>query len=221
MSTETHYDQWSAQYDTNVNKTRDLEASAIRKLLDGMQFERVLEIGAGTGKNTVWLAERAKALLAVDLSAEMLAKARQKVAAAGLDRSCVLEFRQADITQPWEVGTGLYDLVSFSLVLEHIADLDHIFAEVAHALKPDGHVYAGEFHPFRQYMGKKARYATAEGEVELECFNHHITDFTGAAQQHGLGLVRLDEFFDAGDRSLVPRVLGMVFRRGKSICKRV
>jgi ubiquinone/menaquinone biosynthesis C-methylase UbiE len=213
MSTESHYDQWSAQYDTNVNKTRDLEAMCIRQLLGGMRFEHVLEMGAGTGKNTVWLAERTAALLAVDLSREMLAKAKEKVVAQGLDAHCDVQFLQADLTQPWKVGRAEFDLVSFSLVLEHIADLEPVFAEAAQALVPGGHVYVGEFHPFRQYMGKKARYETAEGEVELQCFNHHVTDFVNAAAAHGLQLVRLEEFFDDGDRSLVPRVLGMLFRR--------
>jgi ubiquinone/menaquinone biosynthesis C-methylase UbiE len=213
MSTQSHYDQWSAQYDTNDNKTRDLEAVALRKLATEFNFHSVLEMGAGTGKNTVWYAQWAEAIVAVDLSAEMLAKAKEKIDA--LDNPlCATEFVQADITQPWNFGEDKFDLVSFSLVLEHIEDLDFVFGEVAKALQFEGHVYIGELHPFKQYTGSKARFETAEGEVVVQCYNHHVSDFVGAARRHELQFVAMEEFFDGDDRSGVPRILGMVFRLG-------
>lgn len=55
MSVEGAYNQWSEQYDSNENKTRDLEAIALREMLGKIQFENCLEIGCGTGKNTEWL----------------------------------------------------------------------------------------------------------------------------------------------------------------------
>jgi predicted TPR repeat methyltransferase len=208
MSTEAHYDMWSSQYDTNENKTRDLEAVAIRNLLDGRQFRSVLEIGCGTGKNTVWLAERAERLLGVDLSGEMLAKAKDKLAFA-----THVQFLQADITRPWTFAQERFDLVTFSLVLEHIADLDFIFAEVGGVLAADGRVYVGEFHPFRQYLGKGAKYETADGVQVPDCFVHHTSDFVRAAERAGLSLVKLAEYFDDEMRSGVPRILGMVFEK--------
>lgn len=213
MSTQSHYDAWSAQYDSNENKTRDLEAVAVRKLLEPILFRYVLEIGAGTGKNTVWYLSVANRICAVDLSGEMLAILKDKVDAIG-NPECITEVVQADITQPWNFGHGIHDLVSFSLMLEHIEQLAPVFAEVAQALMPGGHVYVGELHPFKQYLGSKAKFQTAEGEVVVKCYNHHISDFVAAAQQHGLALITVDEFFDDDDRSGVPRILGLVFRKG-------
>ncbi len=212
MSTQSHYDAWSTQYDTNENRTRDLEAVAVRKLLEPILFRHVLELGAGTGKNTVWFAPFAHRIVAVDLSAEMLAKAKEKVEAVG-NPECIADFVQADITQPWNFGHGIYDLVSFSLMLEHIEHLDPVFAEVAQALMPGGHLYVGELHPFKQYLGTKAKFQTAEGEVVVACYNHHISDFVRAAQHHGLELLTVEEFFDAEVRSGVPRILGLLFRK--------
>ena len=79
MNVKEAYNNWASQYDTNLNKTRDLEARSLRSMLMGITFDNCLEIGCGTGKNTVWLVEKAKKVTAVDLSEEMLAKARQKV----------------------------------------------------------------------------------------------------------------------------------------------
>lgn len=210
MSTEKAYDHWSAIYDTNANKTRDLEAVAIRKILEPIRFRYVLEIGAGTGKNTVWFVSLANRIVAADLSAEMLAKAKEKAEALS-NPECIAEFVQADITQPWDFGHHCYDLVSFSLMLEHIENLDTIFAEVSQALMPRGHAYIGELHPFKQYLGSKAKFETPEGEIVVTCFNHHISDFVQAAERHGLELVTLAEYFDDQDRTTVPRILALLF----------
>src|SRR4051812_19038307 len=114
MDTKQAYDTWSQQYDTNTNRTRDLEAQSLRMTLEKISFDNCLEIGCGTGKNTVWLLGKARHITAVDLSDRMLEKAKEKI-----DSEKVV-FKQADITKPWTFGEGLYDLVSFSLVLEHI-----------------------------------------------------------------------------------------------------
>jgi ubiquinone/menaquinone biosynthesis C-methylase UbiE len=44
------YNRWASQYDTNTNRTRDLEATALRELLSAARPERILEMGCGTGK---------------------------------------------------------------------------------------------------------------------------------------------------------------------------
>ncbi len=45
-------------------------------------------------------------------------------------------------------------------------------------------MYIGELHPFKQYAGSKARFNTEAGEQVVNCYNHHITDFTDAAIQN-------------------------------------
>jgi ubiquinone/menaquinone biosynthesis C-methylase UbiE len=207
MTVEQAYNSWAAQYDTNKNRTRDLEAIALRKTLADMSFDACLEIGCGTGKNTEWLVRRAMHLLAVDLSAAMLGRARKKV------NSNKVAFLQADITKPWHFATQSYDLVTFSLVLEHIKRLDYIFEQTAAALKAGGYVYIGELHPFKQYTGTKARFDTNEGQQEVECYTHHISDFVNTAKQHGLNLVDLNEFFDDNDRTGIPRILTLLLQK--------
>ncbi len=206
MGTKEAYNLWSEQYDTNTNKTRDLEATALRKTLERFNFDRCLEIGCGTGKNTEWLLHKASHITAVDFSEEMIAKAKSKI------NSNNVVFIQADIRDKWNFTSEQYDLVSFSLVLEHIENLDHIFREASRALLPGGFVYLGELHPYKQYAGTKARFETEEGLQILECFNHNISDFINAANKSGLEITHLDEFFD-GDGTSIPRILVMIFKK--------
>jgi ubiquinone/menaquinone biosynthesis C-methylase UbiE len=207
MSIEQAYNSWASQYDTNENKTRDLEGIALRSTLKNIPYETCLEIGCGTGKNTEWLTRKAIQVTAVDLSVEMLERAQKKV------NSNKVKFIQADITNEWTFTSSFYDLVSFSLVLEHIKDLDHIFREVASILKPGGVVYIGELHPFKQYTGTKARFDTEEGRQVVECYTHNISDFVQAAKQHGLEIVDVNEHFDNGDRTSIPRILTLLLRK--------
>ena len=132
MNIQAAYNAWSATYDDVLNKTRDLEAVAIRQLLAEISFSEVIEIGCGTGKNTEWLAGKAATIIAVDFSTEMLAKAMAKITARNV------RFHQADIAHEWDFAVAPVDLVACSLILEHIQHLDFVFRQAAKALKPGG-----------------------------------------------------------------------------------
>jgi ubiquinone/menaquinone biosynthesis C-methylase UbiE len=201
------YNSWAQQYDSNENKTRDLEARSLRETLAPLTFEHCLEVGCGTGKNTVWLLEKAATVTAVDLSEEMLAKAKEKITSPNVT------FVQADITNPWTFATKPYDLVGFSLVLEHIELLQPVFEKVASVLRPGGYLYISELHPFKQYNGSKARFDTEEGTNVVTCFNHHITDFTTAANLAGFQITSINEYFDEDDRNNIPRLLTLLFTK--------
>lgn len=207
MSIKSAYDKWAEQYDTNENKTRDLEGVALRTTLANIPIEYCLEIGCGTGKNTAWLLSKAKKVFAVDFSDEMLAKAKSKI------QSDKVAFIHADINQDWKFAShNHYDLVTFSLVLEHIADLNQIFEKAASVLKPNGYLYIGELHPFRQYLGGKASFETENGLEEIDSYIHHVSDFTHAGIKHGFEIQLLNEFFD-DDKTSLPRILTLLFKK--------
>lgn len=210
MDIQSAYDIWADQYDTNHNKTRDLEALALQTSLAGLPLGHCLEMGCGTGKNTTWLLEKAVTVTAVDFSGQMLARAREKI------NSAQVKFLQADITQTWLFGSAMFDLVSFSLVLEHIENLDFVFEQTARVLRPGAYVYLGELHPYKQYTGTKARFDTAQGRQVLTCYLHHISDFLQAARKHGLLLLNLGEHFDVPDETRVPRILTLLFQKPAS-----
>jgi ubiquinone/menaquinone biosynthesis C-methylase UbiE len=207
MDVKQAYNIWAEQYDTNMNKTRDLEAVSLRASLAELAFDSCLEMGCGTGKNTGYLAAKAKQVTAVDLSEEMLARARQKIDASNV------EFVQADILGDWIFANKQYDLVTFSLVLEHIENLDDIFRKAADVAGIGGYVYVGELHPFKQYTGTKARFDADHGQQVVTCFDHHISDFVLSAKQNGFEIVDIREYFDEDDKTTIPRIINFLFRK--------
>ncbi len=251
------YNRWAPVYDTGVNPTRDLEGEALRRIinetiqlgkdnkLDLPPLLNILEVGCGTGKNSAYFlsdefittvttlpyADGARFHhTGIDLSPEMLAIAKQRFITHPSTYFCL-----GDITQQWESFLihehHSFDLIAYSLVLEHIENLDHIFAESARFLKRGGLVYLGELHPIKQYLGTKARFDAegsggkmdgSDGTTIVRCFVHHMSDFIHSAEKHGLQLLRMEEFFDDDSKLSansvyngikVPRILALLFQK--------
>ncbi len=206
MNNQAGYNNWSSTYNGVENKTRDLEAKAIRSLLQFEQPLDILELGCGTGKNTEWLAQNAKALTAFDFSTDMMAIAKEKIT----DKH--VHFIQQDLNNNWELPAESIDLITCSLVLEHIENLHAIFEKAFTVLKPGGSFYIGELHPIKQYLGSKARFETEKGLVVLDCFTHHLTDYLNAATKNNMHLSKIEEWFD-DDKKEIPRILSMIFKK--------
>lgn len=207
MSIEKSYNSWSGQYDTNENKTRDLDKKATIETLTKYDFENVVELGCGTGKNSGWLITKAKHIIGLDFSEEMLSKAKSKI------NSDKIKFVQADLKKSWEIQNEFADLITCSLTLEHIKELDFIFNQAYQKLKPNGKFFVCELHPARQYIGSKAKFQTEKGIKELEVYVHHISDYLNSAKKNEFHLVELNEWFDNQSDNETPRLISFVFRK--------
>ncbi|HEX8333824.1 MAG TPA: class I SAM-dependent methyltransferase [Segetibacter sp.] len=208
MNNQEAYNIWAEQYDTSSNRTRDIEGVSLRSTLNNYKFSSVLEIGCGTGKNSEWLITQAQQVVAVDFSDEMLAKAKSKITALNID------FIKADITGDWVFTNEVFELITFSLVLEHIEDLNFVFKQVKQKITAGGYVYVGELHPFKQYSGSLARFDSQDERVKLKCFTHNISEFIDAATNQGLSLIHLNEWFDDDNKATIPRLLTLLFKAG-------
>lgn len=207
MSIQKAYNEWSETYDTDENLTRDLDQKVTREALANLQFDSILEIGCGTGKNTAFLVQVGAQVHALDFSEGMIEKAREKVKAENVN------FSVADLTQTWPCEGQSYDLIVCNLVLEHIKDLSFIFSEAFRVLEEKGRFLINELHPFRQYEGKKARFDRGEGVIEIPAFVHHISDFLNAASTNELRLVKLYEGWHEQDQGKPPRIISFLFER--------
>src|ERR671914_151413 len=94
------YDLWADTYDFDPNRTRELAGEVLRQCDLRLAGRDVLEIGSGTGRNTLWLSERAENVLALDISEGML---RQGEARGGTPRGRLLPHHNRS---PWPRGGG-------------------------------------------------------------------------------------------------------------------
>ena len=197
------YDRWAAQYDTDENATRDLNARRLREQTFLRPDDVVLELGCGTGLNTEWLARHAGRVVAVDISTKMLARARRRLAGAPVT------LRKMDVTEPWPFGDSAFDAVVVTLVLEHVERLDPVFRKAHRVLRPGGIFYLSELHPYRQLGGTQANFEhEASGEtVTIKAFTHPISAFVNAGNDAGFTVRRMGEWHGPDDD--VPRLLSM------------
>lgn len=200
------YDRWAETYDTDPNLTRELAHTVLAQLDLKLEGRELIEIGCGTGRNTEWLAGRARAVMALDFSAEMLSKARARVA------SPQVRFLQHDIRSTWPVADASADLIIVMLVLEHIESLEPVFAEAARALRSGGALFLCELHPMRQISGSQAVFANRDtGEQErISAYLHDISEYVSAGLKCGFELAHLGEWRDAdAPRNVMPRLLSL------------
>lgn len=207
MTIDNAYNSWADNYDDVENKTRDLEKSAAQITLNKYNYQTVIELGCGTGKNTEWLSERSDLIIGLDFSSGMLLKAKEKI------KSKKVRFQETDLTKSWNVENHFADLITCSLTLEHIFDLNFIFSEGFKKLKPNGKFFICELHPFKQYTGSKAKFENKNGILELEVFTHHVSEYVNCAIKNGFKLLELEEWFDDEDKTAIPRLISFVFEK--------
>ncbi len=207
MNIQDAYTDWSSTYDSDRNRTRDLDQTVTKETLGNRQYHTVLEVGCGTGKNTVLLAQLAERLCALDLTVGMLERARKKLPS---DR---VLFALADLTQVWPCKSESVDLIVCNLVLEHVSDLSFIFSEAHRALVRGGQFFISELHPFRQYQGTKANFQLRHETIEIQAFVHHLSDFTEGAAQNGLSLQSFREWWHETDQNNSPRLVSFMFEK--------
>jgi SAM-dependent methyltransferase len=210
IPTRDAYQDWATIYDSNENRTRDLDALVLRGTELPLDGARVIEMGAGTGKNTGYLAETAASVLALDLSPAMLDKAR----ARGLGDH--VTFAEHDITRPWPADDASADLVVGNLVLEHIEDLAPVYAQIGRVLKPGGILFISELHPDRQKRGSRAQFERDGQAAMVEAYVHSVSDYVAEAEAAGLVLTGLNEAIEAEaavDADTPPRILALTFSK--------
>lgn len=207
MKVKQAYTTWSSTYDDDRNLTRDLDAEVTQQTLGNLRCKSILEIGCGTGKNTALLTRIGEQVLALDFSEAMIEKARQKLSARNVT------FLVADAGRPWPCRDQSVDFISCNLVLEHISDLAFIFAEAARVLITGGQLFISELHPFRQYLGTKARFDRDQTTNTIEAFVHNVTDFTDAAKQNKLLLESIKEWRHEEDEGKPPRLISFLFMK--------
>ena len=62
------YDRWAAVYDHDRNPLPALEEGPVRNAVGAVRGRAVLDLGCGTGRHALWLADAGASVTAVDFS---------------------------------------------------------------------------------------------------------------------------------------------------------
>jgi ubiquinone/menaquinone biosynthesis C-methylase UbiE/DNA-binding transcriptional ArsR family regulator len=133
--------QWDRIRSLYVSESA-VEAAIVKAAGDG-PFERVVDLGTGSGRMLTLLGKKAKMSLGLDLSQNMLNIARANVSRAGLDK---VELRHGDIFAT-RLPPQSADLVLVHQVLHYLADPAAAVAEAARLVIPGGRLLIVDFAP--------------------------------------------------------------------------
>jgi ArsR family transcriptional regulator len=117
--------------------------AAIERAAGPGPFERVVDLGTGSGRMLTLLGKKARMSIGLDLSHNMLNIARTNVARAGLDK---VELRHGDIFAT-RLPSHSADLVLVHQVLHYLADPAAAVAEAARLVTPGGRLLIVDFAP--------------------------------------------------------------------------
>jgi ubiquinone/menaquinone biosynthesis C-methylase UbiE len=189
LPTREGYDRWAATYDTMGNWLLELEEPLVDRALTDVQGLAVLDVGTGTGRHAIRIAERGALVTALDFSQEMLAKARQK---PGADR---VRWLAHDVARPLPFAPNSFDRVLSALVLEHIPvhELASFFGELGRVVRDDGTIFVTAMHPAMFLKGVSAGFRDEGGEVRPRSYVATLSDYVMGAMRAGLVIGALTE----------------------------
>jgi ubiquinone/menaquinone biosynthesis C-methylase UbiE len=111
------------------------------KVLQPTAGMKILDVGCGAGKQCFLYSDDTggKAdITGTDFSEELLAKAREKLAARG-DKN--IQFKFMDFNKRFEFEDNTFDLVSSAFAIYYASNLDFTFGEAHRVLKPGGRLF--------------------------------------------------------------------------------
>jgi SAM-dependent methyltransferase len=175
------------------------EWPAIRTLLPELRGKRVVDLGCGFGWFARWaMSQGAASVLGVDLSENMLSRARVETADPG-----VLYLR-ADL-ESLQLPEEAFDLAYSSLAFHYVEDFGRLVGGVFRALVSGGHFVFSIEHPIYMASMKSGWMATDDGG-RTWAVDHYaiegprVTDWLakGVRKQHRTLGTTLNALIDAG-----------------------
>ncbi len=110
--------------------TRDYEQT----ILAMPQGARLLEIGCGEGQSLVKYTSAGLEAVGVDISARLIARAKENLVAAGLDAGAALQMNVELLDFP----ENSFDMICGRSILHHLTDLSGVGRRIGRALRPGG-----------------------------------------------------------------------------------
>ncbi len=179
------YARWSKIYDDAPNPLIRVEEPVVRAMIDASPAGDALDAACGTGRHTVYLAERGHRVIGIDATVEMLEKARARV--PGVD------LRQGDL-ESLPLDDASVDLAVCALALSHLPDPTKAIAELARVLRPGGRLILSDLHPTMLLLGGSALFIEEGGSAgNVKSFHHAHGVYLDAFRAVGLEVVRCVE----------------------------
>jgi ubiquinone/menaquinone biosynthesis C-methylase UbiE len=134
VGVEATYDRVAAEYDVWVGEGSMLADGTFEELVGEVDGQRVCSVACGQGREARYLASRGAVVTGVDLSEELVARARQYEEAEPLG----ISYLQGDAHTLEGLESESFDGVVCYMALMDVPDLERAVQSVARVLRPEG-----------------------------------------------------------------------------------
>jgi malonyl-CoA O-methyltransferase len=184
------YALWADTYPPSPhNPLMRAEQGVMASIIHSTSPQRALDAGTGSGRYLALLASTgARVVIGVDLSLPMLvSRARDprtlspdlELGTPGLPTRSVA--RVCGDVRRLPFADASFDLISSSLMVGDVADVDGWVSEAARVLTPGGHLVYSDFHPSWAAKRWQRTFQAADGRpFEIAYFPHTLADHVTA-----------------------------------------
>ncbi len=203
------------------------ERPALLSLLPDVAGRRVLDAGCGPGVMMEWLLAQGAAVVGVDVSANMLKLAEQRVGEAAV-------LHVADLEQPMPfLADSSLDVILSSGTLGYIQDWQALFREFFRVLRPGGCVVLSVGHPCSEYtLNETDDYFSTElreytwrglgAPIVVPCYRRPFSHMVDPMVRAGFSIERVVEPVPTEEFARVePEEYAQLMRRPRVLCVRV
>ena len=165
---------WDRAYSARKGVRSTEPRPAVVEHVSALEPGRAIDLGAGEGRNAIWLAKRGWRVTVLDVSAVALTRAAERAAEEGVELDCV----EADWRE-YRPAPASHELVVISFMHPEPAERVSMFERARDTLAPGGHLFVvgvdlvdhgrrGPPDPERLYTTERLRRAL-EGFDVLRC----------------------------------------------------
>lgn len=137
------YDAVADFYVAGFGSTDDSVSQALLGLLGPLTGLDVLDVACGHGRITRELARRGANVVGIDVSGNLIKKARE----IEQNEPLGIRYIHADVTVRGILGSAMFDAAACSFGLSDIDDLDGAIAAISNTLRPGGRFVFSVLHP--------------------------------------------------------------------------
>ncbi len=202
------------------------ERPAVMELLPDVSGRRVLDAGCGPGVMMEWLLTQGADVVGVDVSANMLKLAEQRVGDAAV-------LHMADLEEPMPfLADSSFDVILTSGTLGYVRDWLAVFREFSRVLKPGGCVVFSVGHPCSEYtlnetddyFSTELREYTWRGlgdPIVVPCYRRPLSHMIDPMVRAGFSIERMVEPVPTEEFAEVnPEEYAQLVRRPRVLCVR-
>lgn len=203
------------------------ERPALMDLLPDVSGRRVLDAGCGPGVMMEWFLSQGANVVGVDVSANMLKLAEQRVGDAAV-------LHVADLEEPMPfLEDSSFDVILSSGTLGYVRDWLALFREFSRVLKPGGCVVFSVGHPCSEYtlnetddyFSTELREYTWRGlgdTIVVPCYRRPLSHMTEPIVRAGFSIERVVEPVPTEEfAEIEPEEYAQLMRRPRVLCVRV